>query len=66
MYRMGCCSTGPAAGSFGQDELAAEQGGMTAFGPAAPRQDHELPWAKLFTVSVLAGLTINWLTKHKR
>ena len=66
MYRMGCCSTGPAAGSFGQEEsLAAEQGAMTALGPMAPRENHELPWAKLFTVSVLAGLTINWLTKKR-
>jgi len=66
----GCCSSGPA--TFGQDEsgsefvvdVASEQGAMTAFGPAADRH-HELPWAKLFGVSVLAGLTIHWLTRRK-
>ena len=65
MYRLGCCSSGPAAGSFGQEPVAVEQGAMTALGPMAPRENHELPWAKLFTVSVLAGLTINWLTKKR-
>jgi len=61
-----CCSSGPA--TFGQDEtgsaIATEAGAMTALGPMA-RQNHELPWAKLFGVSVLAGLTINWLVKRK-
>jgi hypothetical protein len=66
MYRLrGCCSSGPA--TFGQDEtgseVAAEQGAMTALGPAA--RDHDVPWAKLFGVSVLAGLTINYLTRRK-
>jgi hypothetical protein len=68
MYRFGnCCSTGPA--TFGQDEtgseVAVEQGAATALGPMAPRRDHELPWAKLFGVSVLAGLTINYLTRRR-
>jgi len=36
---------------------------MTALGPAA--RDHDVPWAKLFGVSVLAGLTINYLTRRK-
>jgi len=28
-------------------------------------RDHGFPWAKLFGVSVLAGLTINYLVKRK-
>ena len=69
MYRLGCCSSGPA--TFGQDEtasdLSAEQGGMTAMGPAAvPHHGGEVPWAKLFGVSVLAGLTIHYLTQRKK
>ena len=68
MYRMGCCRTGPAG--FGQSEVAAEQGGMTtlespAVGPPGMTSP-DFPWGKLFGVSVLAGLTISWLTKPKR
>jgi len=64
-----CCSSGPAALSrFGQDEtgseVATEAGATTAaVGPMV--RDHGFPWAKLFGVSVLAGLTINYLVKRK-
>ena len=34
----------------------------TAPGLASP----DFPWGKLFGVSVLAGLTISWLTKPKK
>jgi hypothetical protein len=70
MYTPGCCSGGPVGLSgFGQDEtgseVATEAGATTAaLGPMA-RQNHEFPWAKLFGVSVLAGLTINYLVKRR-
>ena len=55
-----CCSTGPVAGLAQLD--VAEQGALAPM--AAPTA--ELPWAKLFAVSVAAGLTIHFLTKPKR
>jgi hypothetical protein len=66
MYRFqNCCSSGPA--TFGQDEtgsaVATEQGAMTALAPAARRDG--FPWPMLFGVSVLAGLTINYLTRRR-
>lgn len=58
-----CCSTGPVAG-YAQ----AEEGGsllpLTAAVPLEPAA--ELPWGKLFAVSVAAGLTIHFLTKPRR
>jgi hypothetical protein len=70
MYTPGCCSGGPVGLSgFGQDEtgseVATEAGATTAaLGPMA-RSNHEFSWMALFGVSVLAGLTINYLVKRR-
>jgi hypothetical protein len=66
MYQSACCN-GPT--TFGQDEtgseIATEVGATTAaLGPMA-RSNHRFPWMALFGVSVLAGLTINYLVKRK-
>jgi hypothetical protein len=37
-----------------------------AVGSAGGMESPGFPWSKLFGVSVLAGLTISWLTKPKK
>ena len=63
MYRTGGCRTGPAGvGQAEQGEMTTLEPPATAPGLASP----DFPWGKLFGVSVLAGLTISWLTKPKK